>query len=93
MTLLSTSVATSPSGQLHDRVGGDTPCALAAHVLDERESAARLLRRPRLAHPHRVAVDLELHLGIREQPELLPDVLRDGDLALAGDARQYYSYQ
>src|SRR6188472_1617937 len=86
MTLLSTRVpVTSASRQLHDLVGRDAPGAFTAHVLDERAAAVRSLGSGRLLHPYRIAVDLELDFGIRQQAEFLPNVHRDGDLSLARD--------
>src|SRR5688500_14127441 len=82
-TLLSTSVApTSPSRQFHDLVGREAARAPAAHELEEGTAAMRPARRSRLLHPYRVAVDLELHLGIWQQTEFLPDFLWNRDLTL-----------
>src|SRR5215216_5778999 len=86
MTLLSTSVAgTSASGQLHDLIGGESTRTAPAHVLDERTAALRAARAGGLLDAHGVAVDLEFHLGVRQQAEPVPDFERDGDLSLAGD--------
>src|SRR6185436_19509769 len=86
MTLLSTRVpVTSASRQFHNLVGRDAPRALTAHVLDERAAAVRSLGSGCLLHPHRIAVDLEYDIGVREQAQFLPNVHRDRDLSLARD--------
>src|SRR6187200_2200244 len=85
MTLLSTSVAlTSASGELHDLVGGDAAGSTAAHVIDERPAAVVAPRNGGLFHPDGITIELEFHLGVRQQPERLTDGERNRDLSFAG---------
>src|SRR5712691_10548261 len=84
----------SAARETHDLVGRELPRAAAPHVLDQRAAACPpIVVAAGLLHADGVAVDLELDLGIRQESELLADIHRDGDLALAGDAHRYYSYQ
>src|SRR6186713_473404 len=92
-TLLSTRVATSVAPRhRHDFLRGESAIAGSTQALDDHLATRFFLRPPRLADADAVPHNLELDLAVREQPELFADVLRDRDLALAGDAHSY-SYQ
>src|SRR5262245_32105734 len=78
MTSLSTSVPlTSASGELHDLVGGDPPCPAAAHVVHEGPAAVVAPRIGGLLYPDGVTIQLEFHLGVRQQAERLAHGKRD----------------
>jgi len=53
------------------------------HAVAAREFAAA----PGLSKPHVAIHNVECNLGVRQQAELLTDVLRNRDLTFGGDAR------
>src|SRR5262245_8460566 len=87
-TLESTSVTRSvfATRQRHQLVGAQAEYRPwpASHM--RKEPLAARLRPPLLPDSNAVADDVELDLAMGQQPEPLPDVLRNGDLALGGNA-------
>src|SRR5688572_25553441 len=82
-TLASTRVATSASRQLHDLIRRHRAGPPPAHVLDNLPPARAYPWLRGLRNPHSIPLDGEFDLGVREQPELVPNLHRDGHLPLA----------
>jgi hypothetical protein len=57
-------------------------------MLDDGAAAVGAVRGRRALQPHGILVEREFDLRIRQEPERLADVLWDGDLPFARDARR-----
>src|SRR5688572_28946459 len=84
-TLASTSVAMSPSRQLHDLIGRQSAGGASTHVLDDFTPAGAMARAVHFRNPHGVSVDREFDLRVGKEPKLLANVHWNGDLSLARD--------
>src|SRR3970040_1434466 len=94
ITSLSTSVGIglrSAARQLHDLVGGQPGGGRPAHARND--GGATSVCFPGFPDSDGIAVQLELHLRLREQTEGFAERLRDGDLAFVCQPHGYYSYE
>src|SRR5918996_3439824 len=86
MTLLSTRTGSVlATGQGHDLVSGHLHGGAPPQAPHDLLPAGFALGRSRLEDADRRPVKLEVHLGARQQPGLLPDCNRNRDLALRRD--------
>src|SRR5437763_12798864 len=73
-------------GQRHDLIGSQAYVAATAQMGDNAGPASAAGLAAGRPDPHRLAVEVELHFGVRHQPRLLADRSWNRDLAFGGDA-------